>query len=229
MRGCELMPSSRASRLEDYCDPDSAEHYDERWSGRRGRRRDARKVAAIERALGTLGLSGQDLTVLDAPAGTGRFRTLWSAGRHRVVGLDGSLAMLTVAQRRGWPGMLVAGDLGALPMRSVDVAVCIRFFHLVRDAEDRRHFLRELARVARVGVVIDVRHGLTLRGLGRAVRRGFGRLAGRAGPRRWPSPSEWVHEVESAGLQVVGSVPVRRPLWLSDKLLLACRPGHVEP
>jgi len=222
------MPSG--SRLEEYLDPEAAARYDQRWAGARGLRRDARKRAALLRGLewlqrnGRLGLTPQELLV-DVPCGTGRFAELWrSHWKGRILGLDGSPAMLGEAKAGGWPGLLAVADAGSLPLDGWDVAVCVRFLHLVRDPRDRRRFLEELARGTRGGVLLDVRHGSTPRGLGRAIRRVLARWRGHSGPRAWPSPGAWEAEFREAGLMVLQRLPVRRIPWLSDKIVYVLEP-----
>ena len=232
----------REGRLEVYAQAEIARTYDRRWSQARGRRRDLRKQRALAKALESLeGALGRPLgTILDAPCGTGRFGAFWSArklpmGGSRaalVLGLDGSLPMLHQAQAKAWGHPLAAGDLARLPLVSgaVDVVVCIRFMHLVRSSAARVEFLREAARVAGGGVIVDYRHGQTPRGVGRRLRGILARWFGQEGPRIWPGRAQALAEVQEAGMGLVGVVPVRRPWWIGDKLLLVARaPSLMAP
>jgi hypothetical protein len=113
---------------------------------------------------------------------------------------------------------------------AVDVVVCIRFMHLVRSSAARVEFLREAARVAGGGVIVDYRHGQTPRGVGRRLRGILARWFGQEGPRIWPGRAQALAEVQEAGMGLVGVVPVRRPWWIGDKLLLVARaPSLMAP
>jgi SAM-dependent methyltransferase len=87
---------------------------------------------------------------LDAACGTGRHTRYLAAKGHRVVGVDGSAAMLAVA-RAQLPGVeFRTGDLAALPAQtaSADLAVCaLALCHF----PDLTGPMRELARVVRPG------------------------------------------------------------------------------
>jgi ubiquinone/menaquinone biosynthesis C-methylase UbiE len=120
-----------------------------------------REHALVMQLLDQIGV-GSDSTVLDAPVGTGRFLPLYQSLACRVVGLDISRDMLRqaelYAQALGLDGLsLRQGNLAAidLPNDTVDVAVCVRFAHLV----DIRTFgvaLAELARVCRGSILVTV-------------------------------------------------------------------------
>jgi len=99
---------------------------------------------------------------------------------------------------------------------SFDVVLCIRFLHLVRDRDLRIAFLREFRRVARLGVIVDYRHGRTLRIWGRHLRHRLGLLP--IAPAN-PSPAAILTELDEAGLQFVQRHHVRFAPLLSDKLL----------
>ncbi|HIG87313.1 MAG TPA: class I SAM-dependent methyltransferase [Planctomycetes bacterium] len=226
-----MADSRQEGRLEDYLDPENARSYDRRWAAPRGVHRDLRKQRALGRALkllcAALGRSPQ--CILDAPSGTGRMGRFWerrAAPGSLVLGLDGSHAMLRQAQVKGWSRPLVAGDLAHMPLGdgTVDVLVCIRFLHLVRSREARVAFLTEAARVTRGGLIVDYRHGQTPRGLGRRLRRVLARLAGKTGPRIWPGRAQALDEVRQGGFEVLGVVPVRRPWWIGDKMLIVALP-----
>ncbi|MFM7298959.1 MAG: class I SAM-dependent methyltransferase, partial [Planctomycetota bacterium] len=140
----------------------------------------------------------------------------------RYLGGDASPAMLAEARRKYPAVHFAALDLAHLPMadRSVDLVVCIRLMHLVRDAQLRAAFLREMARVARVGVVVDFRQRSSLRAWLGSARHRLGLRA--------KAPGALTHEqiraeLEAAGLDVTAIVPVRRPAWISDKVVFAAR------
>ncbi len=89
-------------------------------------------------------------TALDIGCGNGRHAELLAANATRVVGLDASSALLSVARDRlGDTGDLVLGDATRLPFDAgtVDLAVYVATLHHLPTAADRRASLDELARV----------------------------------------------------------------------------------
>jgi ubiquinone/menaquinone biosynthesis C-methylase UbiE len=193
-----------------------AASYDQRWRGRRGQARDRRKQAALARALAHF---PEARSLLDVPCGTGRFRGFLTARGLDYVGGDASPEMLREARHKSHDARLVACDLTRLPFddRSVDVALCIRLMHLVRDGELRAAFLRELARVSRLGVIVDYRHDRSLRvWLGRA-RASLGLRHKAPGALKLETIRA---ELEATGLTLREFVPVRRVPYLSDKIVV---------
>jgi ubiquinone/menaquinone biosynthesis C-methylase UbiE len=101
-------------------------------------------------------------TVLDIPAGTGRFLELFLARGLQVLAQDISEDMLAEIRRRH-PTAAAAGleirvgdaEQLALPDGAVDHLVCWRFFHLIPLPVMRR-VLREFHRVCRGTVVVQV-------------------------------------------------------------------------
>lgn len=91
--------------------------------------------------------------VMDAPIGTGRFAELVQRLDVRLLGVDISDEMLeqarSKAESRAW---FAVGDLTLLPVESssVDVALCIRFAHLVGRAT-LRGSVREFSRTIKPG------------------------------------------------------------------------------
>ena len=98
-------------------------------------------------------------TALDAACGTGRHSAGLAGRGHRVVGVDGSPAMLARAAAAVPGATFVRGDLESLPVRSAvaGVAVCaLALAHLPElDAA-----VAELARVLQLGgrLVVSVLH-----------------------------------------------------------------------
>jgi ubiquinone/menaquinone biosynthesis C-methylase UbiE len=215
----------RAAKLETYRDPAVARRYDARWRGAAGRWRDARKARALTRALDLLEAQAgtRCATVLDVPGGTGRFAALWRARGLRQVAADLALAMLAEAGAKHAALPRVASDLARLPFGdgAFDVAVCVRFLHLVREPAERARYLRELARVARVGVIVDWRHDRTLRVWGQRLR---WRLGWRPRAPANPSLAQIRAEMAAAGLRLIALLPVRRAPLLSDKVLAVATP-----
>ena len=118
------------------------------WAVRAGL---ARLLAGVPR--------GATVTLLDVGTGAGDLPALargWAARRGvRLVplGLEASAVAARLARRRGVATAL--GTAGALPLRdgAVDVALASQVLHHF-DAESARRILRELGRVARLGVVV---------------------------------------------------------------------------
>ncbi len=207
-------------KLRVYEEPQVAASYDRRWSGRRGRRRDVRKLRALRRALALLAEATGETPrlVLDAPCGTGRFLGALASDGLAVVGADLAAPMLAEARRKHPAATLVRADQLRLPFAddAFDAAACIRFLHLVRDPALRVAFLRELGRVARLGVVVDYRHAHTVRNAGRRLRHRLGLLPR---PPATPTFAELRAELEAADLDVLALVRVRPIPWTTDKVL----------
>ncbi|MBI5362595.1 MAG: class I SAM-dependent methyltransferase [Planctomycetes bacterium] len=222
-----------------YQDPHVAEEYDaRRFSGAHSARSTARKWSAIRRALGDEFARCE--TFLDVPCGTGRFAEFLAVSGKRFVGADLSLPMLREARlATGSPANaagtnsdrrevtagsaskpqgfgLVRGDAARLPFAdgSFDVVLSIRFlFHVPREL--RPAILREMARVARRCVVVDVRHKYTLGAWTRPLR---ARFTGKRVPYR-ASLAELEADFAAAGL-VIARRAWMAPL-LSEKLVVA--------
>lgn len=217
---------ARSAKLEVYRDQDVAAGYDRRWSGATGRARDRRKARALRRALRALGdaAGAAPRTLLDLPCGTGRFSALWPELDVRAFGVDLAGEMLAVARAKHPQARLLRADGARLPFvdGAFDAAACVRLLHLVRDPAERAGFLRELRRVTRLGVIVDWRHGRTLRVWGRRLR---WRLGLRDRPPSNPSHLQIRAEMEAAGFRIVKELPVRRAPLLSDKLLVVGVPA----
>lgn len=216
------MDAPRPPKLESYRSAEVARSYDERWAGRAGARRDRRKARALARALEAIAAAAGTAprSVLDVPCGTGRFAALLRGRGMAYCGADLSLDMLCVARAKSPGARLLAADLARLPCAdgAFDVAVCIRFLHLVREPALRVEFLRELRRVTRLGVVVGYHHGRTLRVAGRRLR---WRLGLRPRPPANPSPAAIRAELRAAGFGEARWIAVHRAPLLSDKVLLA--------
>lgn len=216
----EPRDAERPAKLEAYRAADYAADYDQRWSGRTGRRRDQRKARAIRASWQSLAEAAGESprSVLDLPCGTGRFTTRLHGLAPLVCSADLAPAMLAEARAKHPDARYLAADAARLPFRNdtFDAVLCIRFLHLVRDPELRIRFLREFARVARLGVIVDYRHGRTLRIWGRRLRHRLG-LLDRAPAN--PSPPAILRELDAAGLRVIARHRTHFAPLLSDKLL----------
>jgi len=215
------MADPRPTKLEAYRSEAVARDYDQRWAGLIGAKRDARKAKALERALACLeGHCGERAaSLLDIPCGTGRFSRLWDDRNLHVFGADLALPMLHEAREKYPDSTYLAADMVKLPLAdaSVDVTICIRFMHLVRDPDLRVRFLKELRRVSRMGVILDYRHGHTLRVWGRHLRY---RVGMREGKPANPTPRQVRAEIDKAGFKRLDWIAVHRAPLLSDKVLI---------
>lgn len=158
-------------------------------------------------------------TVLDLPCGTGRFSRLVAESGARVIGSDISLAMMAVAAEvhRGVAGVggFVQADAERLPFRddAFDCVLSIRFLHHV-DGDHRVRILRELGRVARRWVIVDLRHRYSYHWLRWLAKRLFGRIA-RLPPRLTRRRLE--AEMKAASLEIVdvsSVAPVFSDKWI---------------
>jgi ubiquinone/menaquinone biosynthesis C-methylase UbiE len=211
-----------------YQSSEVAADYDEhRFRTPRRQRRNARKWAAIQKALA---LTSGVKTIVDLPCGTGRFTGHLARAGYEVIGSDISLEMMQQAAKspavrheniRGY----VRADAEALPFaaKSVDCLMSIRFlFHV--DPQTRRRMLREFGRISRRWVIADYRHRYSLRYAVWKLSRALG-LTKR--PFERVSVRSMTTEFEDAGLRVLKIIAVRR--WLSDKWVVLAEAGHVDP
>lgn len=102
-------------------------------------------------------------TVLDVPAGMGRFTELILETGHHPLSIDLNFGRIADTRRRmGKPVPAMQGDVLHLPLtdQSVDAVLCFRLFHHL-PAEIIREVLRELRRVSpRAYVTFYSRHTL---------------------------------------------------------------------
>jgi len=173
------------------------EYEARRFASARTRGDAARFWRAIERALGPE--LGSVHSVLDTPGGTGRFAPLILREGRSLVLADLSRAMLAEAGDLG--AARVQADALALPFADAcfDLVLCMRFlFHVPRELE--LEVLRELARVSRRFVAVDVRHAWAWSAWTRRLR---GQLLARPVSRRM-RPPEIDPCFRAAGLRVLG-------------------------
>src|SRR5690349_9935784 len=211
-----------------YQSSEVAADYDEhRFRTPKRQRRNARKWAAIQKALAkTTGVK----TIVDLPCGTGRFTGHLARAGYQVIGSDISMEMMQQAARlESVQHANIAGyvraDAEALPFaaKSVDAIMSIRFlFHV--DPQTRRRMLREFGRVSRRWIIADYRHKYS-------VRYGVWKLSRLLGLTKRPfervSVKSMKAEFEDAGLRVLKIIAVRR--WLSDKWVVLAESGHTDP
>lgn len=86
---------------------------------------------------------GQDATIIDIGAGTGRIAVALADNGFQVVGVDPSLPMLQAMRQKSGEALVlaVAADGARLPLRksSVDALVLARLLYLVADWQDLLH------------------------------------------------------------------------------------------
>ena len=202
-----------------YQDPAVVASYDElRFTRGTGRRSTERKWRAIRAGIGEEFDALR--SVLDLPCGTGRFTGHFLGAGKRVVAADRSIPMLSAARGKREGAVYACCDAERLPFadRSFDLVLSVRFLlHVPRDR--RAGVLREMARVARRWVVVDVRHRYSLATVSKRWR---ARLAGRPLPSLRYSLREIDEDLRAAGLSLA------KRTWLapgfSEKMLLFCRP-----
>ena len=194
--------------------------YDaERFSDAVGRLFDRLEKRALEQVL-TKAL-GRDRTarVLDAPCGTGRITEMLLGMGFEVLGGDISPAMMRVAadKTRRYERQVAFQQLDLegldLPSDSFDVVTCVRLMHHL-DSAGRAGVLKELARVSREWVLINVSYSSGFYRLRRTLKRWLGQGVSRQSS-TW---AEVLEETRAAGLKVRGwKFAVR---WLSEDLAL---------
>jgi SAM-dependent methyltransferase len=202
-----------------YRDSSIAEEYDScRYGTPLGRKRNRRDLAAIARALAEAKRRGAPIrSGLDLPCGTGRLFSLLGDRGVLVTGADVSLEMMRVARRKFGPGLRMlqcTAERIPCPTGSFDGVFSIRFIlHL--DRPTRIQIFREMARVSRRWLIIDIRHRYNLRSV-------VWPLAARLGLRR-DVPFRFSRrgldeELRESGLRLVAIFPSRRYVgFFSDK------------
>ncbi len=209
---------SQSAKLDSYRDPEIARDYDRRWSSTAGRRRDLRKAKLLNSALERF---TNAKTILDVPCGTARFAGSLD-DKYDWVGADLSVEMLRQGARKHPIAQMLAADLSALPFEddAFDVVVCIRLFHLIPEPGLREVFLRELKRVARLGVICGWHHDQSFKIWGRRLRHKY-KLRNR--PPSNPSPKTVRQEMNAAGFKDLHWLPLRKIAFTSEKVLISAK------
>lgn len=194
--------------------------YDEeRFSDPVGRTFDQVEKRALRRVLGGMLLQLPHPSVLDIPCGTGRITEVLLDMGLDVVGGDISKEMIDVARERcrrfGDKVSFRQLDLDSMevPDGSFDVVTCIRLLHHL-ETGDRGPILRELARVSRRYVMVNVAYSSPYYRLRRRLKRALGQ-----GISRCSSTRQDIHrETEDAGLRLAGFHFMAR--WASENVFL---------
>ena len=142
---------TRLDIRERYACRSQAEHYRDRFLRGRRKRTHLREVIALTHALRTIGPVD---CVADIGCGTGRFASTLATFSRRLYQVDFSEHMLDVC-RTGHESETthsghVQADARRLPFRtgSIDLVFCHRLLNHVRESNDRRAMLAELARIS---------------------------------------------------------------------------------
>lgn len=202
----------------------AASGYDQRRTATRSRRRKwVAEMAALDAVLREFRAGA---TLLDVPCGTGRFLPLVRDHGLPWIGGDISLDMLHLVRSSGGPETspppLFCCDAECLPFpdRAFDYVMSFRFLNLLPE-KALQNVLRELGRVARRGVIAEIRLAGTaplvdpgLRLLRASVLPAIVGATRRSRPRRsvegaapsrvfpFPSKGRFLDLVEQAGLRL---------------------------
>jgi len=187
-----------------YQDKAVAAAYDrQRFSSLTGRLFDTLEKRAIRSLVRKVLRYSRQPTVLDIPCGTGRITELLLQMDLQVLGGDISEPMLTLAGekcarfgRRAAFRRLDLDDLD-MPADSFDLVTCVRLMHHL-DTEAREAIFKQLARVARRFVLVNVSFSSPFYRFRRRVKRMLGRGVSK-------QSSTWrqiQRETAAAGLEV---------------------------
>jgi SAM-dependent methyltransferase len=224
-------PHSRADHYSYsvYADPAMAEAFDAlRFSGPIGR-----LIAETqERVIASFLAPVAGRTVLDVGTGTGRAAIALATRGARVTGVDASVEMLAVAERRakeaGADVVFVPGDAHALsfPDRSFDGVVCLR---VLMHTPDWQRSLGELCRVARERVVFDYPALMSAAALQAAARHAVQAAGGRVEAYRVFADREVHAQLLVNGFRVADSHrQFALPIAFHKRLNSAAATGRIE-
>ena len=185
-----------------YADPATAQTFDRRrFGGPIGELIAAEQGRVLTDFVGRI----KDRAILDVGTGTGRAALMLARGGARVTGVDASVEMLAVAQRRAEAEHLAVrflpGDVHRLEFgdRAFDVVISLR---VLMHAADWRRSIAELCRVADQLVVIDYPSMVSFALLQSLARRGTHALGARTEPYRVLSDRAIAHQLERSGFRL---------------------------
>lgn len=199
-----------------------AEHYDERrFTSLGGRLYDGMEKHAVTACLDVAQKISPITTLLDLACGTGRMSEFLASRGYRLTCGDISDEMIGVARRR-----LAAGGFGHVDFLKLDIYQtgqadaafdCVTAFRLFQHltSEQRARALREMARVSRRFVLVNVMHTSAYYGVVRKLRLALGRYT----TRYTSTQAEVDQELDYAGLRVVKSV-FTQPGFNGNRVLL---------
>ena len=199
-----------------------AERYDQRrFSSVFGRAFDSMEKRAIAKLLQFANSKHSINSVLDVPCGTGRISELLVGLNVNLTCADISEQMIDVAKARlskhsNEPQEYAVMDIYNIDRDdgSYDCITCIRLFqHL--DSDERARALRELSRVTRKYVVVNVMYGSGYYGFIRRIRK----LVGAYAPRFAADRRELERELKAGSLRLVKSI-FSQPFYGGNLILL---------
>lgn len=197
-------PMSTTVVKQHYQDETVARDYDrERFTNLAGHWFDRLEKRALRRVIRHAARAANAPRVLDVPCGTGRITELLLQEGLHTVGGDISEQMIDMARgklrRFGEQAAFQRLDLDALdlPDDSFEIVTCIRLFHHL-DTVARAAVLKELARVTRRYVIVNISYSSQYYRLRRRMKRWFGQSVSRTSSRWYQMHREAV----DAGLVV---------------------------
>ncbi len=205
--------------LHAYGASEAAGYDDTRFATWRGRLVDRLEWRLVFRGLSVLmARTGRLTSVVDIPAGTGRMTMRLRRSGLRVIAVDASADMLSVAEARGAADEYLIGRIECLSelVASADCVVSLRLFgHLPVDAQAAA--LRQVREVTRFGAVICYAADTPLLRLRRALEARRGRTR-----RTWtPVTDRLASEMaRTAGFEVVKILRLSGPVSETHALVL---------
>ena len=199
-----------------------AEGYDQRrFTSVSGRAYDSMEKRAIAKLLQLANNKHPIKSVLDVPCGTGRISKFLLDSNVNLTCADISEQMIDVAKARlskhsNEPQEYAVMDIYNIDRDdgSYDCITCIRLFqHL--DSDERTRALRELSRVTRKYVVVNVMYGSGYYGSIRKLRK----LVGAYAPRYAVDRRELERELKAGSLRLVKSI-FSQPFYGGNLILL---------
>jgi ubiquinone/menaquinone biosynthesis C-methylase UbiE len=199
-----------------------AEQYDERrFTSLGGRIYDRMEKRAITTCLDDAEHIAPIETVLELACGTGRISEFLATRRYRLTCGDISDEMLRMAQARLTSAGAVNVAFSKLDIYDINQANasfdCVTAFRLFQHltSEQRAKALREMARVSRRFILVNVMYTSAYYGVVRSIRRALGRYT----TRYTSSQDETDRELAYAGLRIVKSI-FTQPAFNGNRVLL---------
>lgn len=204
-----------------------AEHYDERrFTSVGGRAYDRMEKRAVLSCLDAAQKASPINALLDLACGTGRMSEFLAGRGYQLTCGDISDEMLAVAKAR-----LTSAGFGQVAFLRLDIYHtgladeafdCVSAFRLFQHltSEQRAEALREMARISRRFVLVNVMFTSAYYGAVRKMRLALGRYT----TRYTSTQSEIDHELKHAGLKVVQSV-FTQPGFNGNRVLLLEKTG----
>jgi len=200
-----------------------AEYERKRYRGIDQRLVHRRETRLLERILERI--AREEGIALDVPCGYGRFSGLCRKRGWHLISCDYSLPMVKRVRRRGggesslmdWG--VVADAKKGLPFRdeAFSILLCMRFWHHVHDAEERRAILGFFSRVTSGWVILSYYQINALHRLQRALRRKVKKSPTRI---KMIAKEDFFEEVRQVGFECVSVFPLFRGIHAQHVALL---------